>query len=132
MFDTRNFTCPSPSTIEASLPSATNFPLDFVAIVTVTRNCTQGSAGCFCIDDGSGVLFCQAFCPTAYFVAAGPNVTASFDSAEGTPNFADVSVVPKYETVQSPGTPTRSGFTFEGWDPSLPRTIEENTTFTAQ
>ena len=31
-----------------------------------------------------------------------------------------------------PGTPTRYGFIFDGWSPSLTEEITENTTFTAQ
>jgi hypothetical protein len=34
--------------------------------------------------------------------------------------------------VSSPGTPTRSGFTFNGWDPALPTTITADRTFVAQ
>ena len=58
-------------------------------------------------------------------------VTATFDSAGGSPTYSSVSgQIPL--SVSNPGTPTKSGYTFNGWSPSLPRTITENTTFTAQ
>lgn len=58
-------------------------------------------------------------------------VTATFDSAGGSPTFSPITVAPG-TTIQSPGTPSRTGFTFDGWSPSLPRQIFTNTTFTAQ
>jgi hypothetical protein len=58
-------------------------------------------------------------------------VTATFDSAGGSQSYDPQSGSPGF-TVTSPGSPTRSGFTFNGWSPSLPRTISSNTTFTAQ
>lgn len=58
-------------------------------------------------------------------------VTASFDSNGGTPTFNDVSGFEPL-AVAVPGTVTRTGYTFTNWFPSLPTTITENTTFTAQ
>ena len=60
-----------------------------------------------------------------------PPITATFDSAGGTPTFASQSGQSPL-TVTDPGSPTRSGFVFAGWSPSLPTTITQNTTFTAQ
>jgi hypothetical protein len=58
-------------------------------------------------------------------------VTATFNSAGGTPTYNSISEpAPLY--VESPGSPTRTGYTFAGWNPSLPRNISEDTTFTAQ
>lgn len=67
-------------------------------------------------------------------------VTAEFDSNGGTPDFSDQEgLSPLY--VTNPGTPTRSGFTFNGWRPildnvtdfqrSVPTAINTSTTFTA-
>lgn len=58
-------------------------------------------------------------------------VTATFNSAGGTPTFNSITVAPG-TTISSPGTPSRTGYTFAGWSPSLPRTISVDTTFTAQ
>lgn len=68
---------------------------------------------------------------TTSFTTIGPTVTATFNSNGGTPTYNSVSG-PAPLSVSSPGSPTRSGFTFAGWSPSLPRTISANTTFTAQ
>jgi uncharacterized repeat protein (TIGR02543 family) len=60
-----------------------------------------------------------------------PTVTATFNSAGGTPTYSSQSGTAPL-SVSSPGSPSRSGFTFLGWSPSLPRTISSNTTFVAQ
>jgi hypothetical protein len=58
-------------------------------------------------------------------------VTATFNSAGGSPTYSSISEpAPLY--VESPVSPTRTGYTFAGWIPSLPRNISANTTFTAQ
>ena len=67
-------------------------------------------------------------------------VTAEFDSNGGTPDFSDQEgLSPLY--VTNPGSPTRPGFTFNGWRPildnvidfqrSVPNAINTSTTFTA-
>ena len=58
-------------------------------------------------------------------------VTATFDSNGGNETYSNQSGVAPL-SVTSPGTPTRSGYTFTGWSPSLPTTINANTTFIAQ
>lgn len=58
-------------------------------------------------------------------------VTATFNSAGGTPTFNSVTGTPPL-AVSSPGTPTRTGYNFTGYSPSLPTTINTDTTFTAQ
>jgi len=58
-------------------------------------------------------------------------VTATFNSNGGTPTYSSISEpAPLY--VVSPGSPTRTGYTFVGWSPSLPRNISADTTFVAQ
>ena len=59
-------------------------------------------------------------------------VKASFNSNGGTPSYSSVSGnKPLYVNKPSPD-PTKSGYTFDGWSPSLPRNISSDTTFTAQ
>ena len=58
-------------------------------------------------------------------------VTATFDSNGGNETYSSQTGVAPLN-VTSPGTPTRSGYTFTGWSPSLPTTINANTTFIAQ
>lgn len=58
-------------------------------------------------------------------------VTATFNSNGGTPTYPTARVR-RNTALNSPGTPTRSGFVFSGWSPSLPATILVNTTYTAQ
>ncbi len=58
-------------------------------------------------------------------------VTATFNSAGGSPTYSSISE-PAPLFVESPVSPTRTGYTFAGWSPSLPRNISANTTFTAQ
>ena len=60
-----------------------------------------------------------------------PDIIASFNSNGGTPTYASQSG-PSPLSVTSPGTPTRSGYNFSEWSPSLPATITVNTLFTAQ
>jgi hypothetical protein len=60
-----------------------------------------------------------------------PIVTATFDSNGGTPTYNSVTGQAPL-SVSSPGSPTRSGFTFTGWSPSLPTTITSDRTFVAQ
>jgi hypothetical protein len=69
-----------------------------------------------------------------YFIAVGPNVTASFNGLTGASptSYTTQSVVPGYQNVISPGSPTKTGYMFTGWSPTLPRTITTNTIFTAQ
>lgn len=57
--------------------------------------------------------------------------TATFDSAGGSPAYTAVTNAIPW-TVTSPGTPTKAGYTFSAWSPSLPATITEDTEFTAQ
>jgi hypothetical protein len=61
-------------------------------------------------------------------------VTAVFSvDPLATPNsFPSIKVLPNTQLIYSPGSPVKSGFLFNGWSPSLPRTISETTTFTAQ
>lgn len=59
------------------------------------------------------------------------NVTATFDSNGGTPTFASQTGLQPFAVV-SPGSPTKSGFNFTGYIPTLPRSISVNTTFVAQ
>ena len=58
-------------------------------------------------------------------------VTATFDTNGGNETYTNQSGVAPL-SVTSPGTPTRGGYTFTGWSPSLPTTINANTTFVAQ
>lgn len=63
----------------------------------------------------------------------GSTIYAYFTTAGGTPaSYETQSSSSGSLSVTSPGTPTRAGYTFTGWSPSLPRTITETTTFTAQ
>jgi len=62
---------------------------------------------------------------------AAPTVTAMFDSAGGSPTYGSQSGTAPL-SVFNPGSPSKSGFTFLGWSPSVPTTINSNTTFTAQ
>ena len=60
-------------------------------------------------------------------------VTATF-SVDPTANpntFPPQSVVANQDFVVSPGEPVKAGEVFTGWSPSLPRTISQNTVFTA-
>ena len=57
-------------------------------------------------------------------------ITATFNSDGGSPTYA-VQTGPPPLYVTNPGTPTKSGYAFLGWSPSLPTTISSNTTFTA-
>ncbi len=61
-------------------------------------------------------------------------VTATFDvDPLASPNtFPPQQVVAGVENVISPGSPVKDGFIFTGWLPSLPTTINQNTTFVAQ
>ena len=57
--------------------------------------------------------------------------TATFNSAGGTPTYeSQTDYIPHH--VTNPGTPTKSGYLFDGWLPTLPQTITEDTTFVAQ
>ena len=59
------------------------------------------------------------------------NAVASFDTNGGNETYADqIGLSPL--SVTNPGTPTRGGYEFTGWSPSLPTTITSNTTFVAQ
>jgi len=60
-------------------------------------------------------------------------VTASFGGLSGaTPSsYNSQVVIADQDQVTSPGSPTKTGYTFNGWDPSLPRTISADTTFNA-
>jgi hypothetical protein len=58
-------------------------------------------------------------------------VTATFNSNGGTPTYSSQSG-PSPLSVSNPGSPTRSGFTFNGWSPAVPTTISADTTFVAQ
>ena len=57
--------------------------------------------------------------------------TANFSSNGGSPSYSSQTVT-SGGTIYSPGEPTRTGYVFNGWSPSLPRSITANTTFTAQ
>ena len=96
----------------------------------VYRDCDPNAEPC--IAEEGGIAY--TLCGTYHFIAAESDVTASFNGLTGaTPSsYSDQSVAPDYEQVVSPGTPTKSGYTFTGWSPTLPRTISTNTTFTAQ
>jgi hypothetical protein len=59
-------------------------------------------------------------------------IVASFNSNGGTPNYGDQSTTGSSLSVFNPGSPTRTGFIFGGWDPSVPRTISQSTQFVAQ
>ena len=59
------------------------------------------------------------------------NIVASFNANGGNETYADQTGASPL-SVTSPGTPTRSGYTFDAWSPSLPTTITSNTTFFAQ
>jgi hypothetical protein len=58
-------------------------------------------------------------------------VIATFNSNSGTPTYSSQSGSSPL-SVSNPGSPTRSGFTFDGWSPAVPTTITSNTTFVAQ
>lgn len=60
-----------------------------------------------------------------------PDITATFNSDGGTPTY-NSQTGPSPLNVLNPGTPTKANNTFNGWSPSLPTTITNNTTFTAQ
>jgi hypothetical protein len=74
--------------------------------------------------DVNGIIIGLGNCTAA-------DVTATFDVNGGAESYPDQVGAPPL-SVTSPGTPTRSGYTFDGWLPSLPTTINNNTTFTAQ
>ena len=67
-------------------------------------------------------------CPTG---TSNLPVTATFDTNGGNETYTSQSGNAPL-SVTNPGTPTRSGYTFIGWSPSLPTTINSNTTFVAQ
>lgn len=85
----------------------------------------------FCAQEGSvsadgGInVVLEGDCPFSY------DVTATFDVNGGNESYTD-QVGPSPLSVTNPGTPTRSGFIFDGWSPNLPTDITSNTTFTAQ
>jgi len=58
-------------------------------------------------------------------------VTATFATDGGTPATYTSVTVDEGDTIQSPGSPTKTGFEFSAWSPTLPRTINENTAFTS-
>lgn len=58
-------------------------------------------------------------------------VTATFNTNGGVPSSYSSQSGYSPKSVSSPGTPTRDGYNFTGWSPSLPRTISSNTTFNA-
>jgi hypothetical protein len=60
------------------------------------------------------------------------SIVASFNSNGGTPNYGNQSTTGSSLTVFNPGSPTRTGFIFSGWSPSVPRTITQSTQFVAQ
>jgi hypothetical protein len=71
------------------------------------------------------------------FVAVYPapppqTITASFDTNGGNETYGSISTTSSSLFVASPGSPTRSGFVFSGWSPSLPTTIFSSTQFVAQ
>lgn len=82
--------------------------------------------------DGSGGIYTAVISENSAECGYTPPVTAwaTFDSAGGSPNYGAESGQAPW-TVYSPGSPTRTDYTFEGWNPSLPRTISEDTNFTA-
>ena len=55
-------------------------------------------------------------------------VTATFAGLTGaSPSSYSSQTVDTGGTITSPGSPTKSGYTFDGWSPTLPRTITTNT-----
>ena len=63
--------------------------------------------------------------------ASGTTVTATFDNSLGNERYSSQFGLSPL-SVTSPGTPTRFGWTFTGWSPTLPTTITVDTTFTSQ
>ena len=134
-------TCPNAITLAGYMESdypPSNYPKKKVMNLIAYRSCSQGSTGCNCIyDEFTGIYECRASCGTSYFVSTGPDVIASFSNLYGaTPSsYTNKSVVPEYEQVTSPatpGTPTKPGYDFNGWNPTLPTYISVNTNFAAQ
>ena len=65
------------------------------------------------------------------YIEGAPGITATFDNSLGNETYpSQFGVSPL--SVTSPGTPTRFGYTFSGWSPTLPATITTDTTFTSQ
>jgi len=62
---------------------------------------------------------------------SGTTVTATFDNSLGNERYSSQFGLSPL-SVTSPGTPTRFGWTFTGWSPTLPTTITSDTTFTSQ
>lgn len=113
-----------------------NYPKKKVMSLATYRDCVSGSSqDCVCLPDPiTGVLDCRATCGLSYFVSTGPDVIASFSNLSGaTPSsYTNRGIVPEYEQVTSPGTPTKPGYDFNGWSPALPTYISTNTNFAAQ
>lgn len=132
-YATSSFNCPSISAVKSialfEYPPQ-NYIEGTVLNLAVYRNCDPNAEPCLASEGSSGYAYCDNY----YFIAAEPNVTATFSGLTGaTPSsYPSQSVAPNYQNVVSPGSPTKSGFNFTGWSPSLPRTISRNTNFTAQ
>ena len=62
----------------------------------------------------------------------GGTVYANFNTDGGTPESYTEQSGESPFYVTSPGTPTKSGYIFDGWSPTLPRYITQHTTFIAQ
>jgi hypothetical protein len=90
----------------------------------------------FNFEDGPIAINLLAKSGTSSFIDATPVfpeiVVASFVTDGGTPSTYQQQIGPAPLNVVSPGTPTKFGFGFNGWSPSLPRTISNDVTFTAQ
>ena len=90
---------------------------------SATRTCTGGSSSAF-----------SAWNNTSYSAPSGCSqyYTASFNSNGGTPSYSSTNYTAG-ASVTSPGSPTRSGYTFTGWSAALPSAMPSaNTTYTAQ
>ena len=132
-YATSSFTCLTENQVKATALieyPPQNYIEGKVLNLAVYRNCNPGTEPCLAEEGSTGYAYCDNY----YFIAAEPNVTATFNGLTGaTPSsYSSQSVAPNYQNVVSPGSPTKSNYTFDGWSPSLPRTISVNTTFTAQ